>query len=93
VQFVVNQTTNPIFLREAFNKTILVFPCTFEKIARNSDVKRAIPLACKDIDCWLFKHSKSLDSPKGIPHENIGQGAGPIGAFGNDERMLIAKIL
>ena len=53
---------NIVFLREALDQIVLVFPNTLGEVARHSNVQGAVLLAGKDIDCWQFRHPQSLDS-------------------------------
>ena len=62
MQLVINQAMNPVSLRETLDQIVLMFPRTLDEIARHSNVKGTVSLAGKDIDRWLLRHSKSLDS-------------------------------
>ena len=52
-QLVANETVDPVAAGEAFDCTIAVLPKPRSQIARDADVKRAVPLASKHVDAGL----------------------------------------
>jgi hypothetical protein len=61
-QFIMNKAVHIIFRSKAISMLIEMLIYTLRQIGRNTDVKRAITLARKDIDAGLFLFSHRLNN-------------------------------